>query len=68
MTERFKKPTEQQLFDFAVLVNEGHIDIPKLTDMMALVEMVVDRLYENGDIMVPSAQEMIDEAMDSPEE
>lgn len=58
MSERFKRPTDKQLFDFAVLFNEGKIDRQKLVDMVAMAQMLIDRLYDNGDIMVKSKHEI----------
>jgi hypothetical protein len=58
--ERFIKPTEDQLIKAAVLFNDGKLEREKLADMLALVDFVVDRLYENGDITKPTINELID--------
>lgn len=55
--ERFKKPTDQQIIEMAVIYNDGKINVEQLTNMVALCETVIDRLYDNGDIMVPSKKE-----------
>ena len=57
MTERFKKPTDQQMFEFALLFNEGKIEREKLADMIGMCQMLIDRLYDNGDIMIPCDKE-----------
>lgn len=57
MVERFKKPTDEQIIQFALVFNEGKIEPEKLADMVGLCEMVVDRLYENGDVLIPSSKE-----------
>lgn len=55
--ERFKRPTDKQIVNAAIIFNEGKIDHDKLSDMVALVDWVVDRLYENGDVTIPSSKE-----------
>lgn len=55
--ERFKRPTDQQVVGMAILVNDGKIEQEKLADMVALADMIIDRLYENGDITIPSLKE-----------
>lgn len=54
--ERFKKPTAKQMIDTAIIFNDGHMDAKKLTDMVAMCEFVIDRLYENGDMSIPSSK------------
>lgn len=58
MTERFKKPTHEQVIEFALMFNDGNIDRQKLTDMVAMCQMVLDRLYDNGDIMIKCKREI----------
>ena len=55
--ERFKKPTDKQRVELAILFNDGVLDQHKLTDMVAYAEFIIDRLYENGDITQPSEKE-----------
>lgn len=55
--ERFKMPTDKQVVDFAVVFNDGKIEQKKLADMVGFLTMVMDRLYENGDILEPSSKE-----------
>lgn len=57
--ERFVKPTDDQLIKLAILFNDGKLDHEKLADMLSYVEFVIDRLYENGDVLVPSSKEEI---------
>lgn len=56
--ERFKKPTDEQIVKAALLFGDGNLDDKgRLTDMVGLCLWVVDRLYENGDILIPSSKE-----------
>ncbi len=59
--ERFKMPTDKQIVDFAILFNDGYLDEDRLTDMVALNMMILERLYENGDVMIPAKRELKDE-------
>ena len=59
--ERFKKPTDDELLDFAMMFNGGEIDKKKLIIMIGFTRMVIDRLHDNGDILRPSKQELKDE-------
>jgi hypothetical protein len=36
-TERFKKPTSDQILEFAIVFNDGKIEREKLADMLAFV-------------------------------
>jgi len=58
--ERFKKPTGEQLIEIAILFNDGIIDQEKLTDMVAMAMLIIDRLYENGEINLPAWKELND--------
>lgn len=55
--ERFKLPTDKQMLEFALIVNEGKIEEQKLADMIAYGQLIIDRLYENGDVLIPSSKE-----------
>lgn len=55
--ERFVKPTDEQIIKGAILFNNGGLDHEKLGDMVALCMWAIDRLYENGDIQIPSSKE-----------
>lgn len=57
VTERFKKPTDEQIIDICIIMLGGRIDPDRLGDMVSAINIVVDRLYENGDIMIPSKDE-----------
>ncbi len=59
--ERFKKPTDQQIVEIAILFNNGIIDKGKLSDMVAMCDFVVDRLHEHGDVAIKSSKEIEDE-------
>lgn len=56
-SERFKKPTSDQIVKMALVVNEGKIERRKLTDMVVMCQLILDRLYENGDMLIPSSKE-----------
>ena len=56
-TERFKMPTSEQLLDICVLFNDGVLDAEKLADMLSPLQFVLDRLFENGDVLIPSKKE-----------
>jgi hypothetical protein len=55
--ERFKFPTDKQIIDFAIVFNDGKIEKEKLADMVAMCEMILHRLHENGDVTIPSKNE-----------
>jgi hypothetical protein len=55
--ERFKMPTDKNIVDFALVFNDGKIEHEKLADMVAMCQFIIDRLYENGDILIPSSKE-----------
>ena len=57
--ERFKKPTDKQVIETAILFNEGKIEQEKRADMGSHTLYVIDRLYDNGDIMIPSKEEKV---------
>ena len=52
--ERFKIPDDKTLVQMAIVVNEGKIEQEKLADMVAMAELIIHRLYENGDALIPS--------------
>jgi hypothetical protein len=56
-TDRFLMPTDEQLIKLAIVFNNGVGDYHALSNMVALCRLVVDRLHENGDILIPSEQE-----------
>ena len=56
-TERFKMPTSEQLLDICVLFNDGVLNAEKLADMLSPLQFVLDRLFENGDVLIPSKKE-----------
>jgi len=65
---RFIKPTSEDLINMAILVSEddGNVSEQELTNIGATCQIVVDRLYENGDIKIPSLQEIKDEQESNP--
>ena len=54
---RFKRPSDKNIIDIAILFNNDKIQKNKLTDMVAMADFIIDRLYENGDILKPSSKE-----------
>lgn len=59
MAERFIKPTDQQILDFAIVFNDGKLEKDKIADMVAMCTLIISRLYENGDILKPTQEEEI---------
>ncbi len=61
--EKFKMPTTEQLVNIAIIFNEknGIIDKEQMADMLGMTEFVLDRLYENNDVMIPTKKEIEDE-------
>jgi hypothetical protein len=55
--ERFKKPTDRDYVEIAVLFNEGKLN-DKVVDMIAMAEFIVDRLYDNGNVEHKSLREI----------
>jgi len=56
-TERFKKPTDKQIIEMAVLFNDGIFDNALISQLVAYGNLMIDRLYENGDIATSSYRE-----------
>jgi len=54
---RFQLPSDKQMIDIAILFNDGKLERQKLADMVAYGQFMVDRLYENGDVGIPSSKE-----------
>jgi hypothetical protein len=52
-----KKPTDEQLIKIAIMFNDGQIEAKKLADMVAMTEFILNRLFENGDVMIPAKSE-----------
>lgn len=55
----FKMPTDKQLVDIAILFSQdkGVINKTELTNMVAMSEFILNRLYENKDVMIPATIE-----------
>jgi len=51
--ERFKKPSPEQLMKLAVVIHEK-MNREVLVDMCTMTQILIDRLYDNGDLMIPS--------------
>ena len=54
---RFQLPSDKQMIEIAILFNDGKLEQQKLADMVAYGQFIVDRLYENGDVGIPSSKE-----------
>jgi hypothetical protein len=54
---RFQLPSDKQLFQIALLFNNGKIEHQKLADMVAMASLIIDRLYDNGDVSKPCRKE-----------
>jgi hypothetical protein len=58
MTERFKKPTDEQIIELAILIASPKMkQHTTLIDMIAYGKIIVERLYDTGDITLPSKLE-----------
>jgi len=55
--ERFKMPTDKQLIEIMILFNKGKLQKNKLADMLSPCLLILDRLYENGDVTIPTKKE-----------
>lgn len=60
--KKFKKPTNRQLVDIATIFCEdnGMINQSELVNSVGTADFIVDRLYDNGDVMIPSNKEQSD--------
>lgn len=56
--ERFKKPTDQSVAQFALSFSDGRCSKKQLASMIGMCLMVIDRLYDNGDITIKSQKEI----------
>lgn len=54
---RFTKPSGDELVGIALLFNDGVLDTEKIVPMVAMAQFIIDRLYENGSVMIPSISE-----------
>jgi hypothetical protein len=55
--EKWKRPTDKQVIDICILFNDGKLEAEKLADMVAPIDFILDRLFENGDVTIPSSKE-----------
>lgn len=58
--EKFIMPTYEQIIELAILFNDGKAEIDKISDMASMSKFILDRLYENGNILIPSSKEVND--------
>ena len=56
--ERFILPTDKELIEIGIIFNDGKLEQGKLTDMLAMANFIIDRLYENGDVSKKSSKEI----------
>lgn len=54
---RFKMPNDKDVVKVALIFNDGIIDEKKLTDMVAMCDFILARLYDNGDMSIMSNRE-----------
>jgi hypothetical protein len=52
------RPTDKQVIDICILFNDGKLEAEKLADMVASIDFILDRLFENGDVTKPSSKEI----------
>ena len=57
--ERFKKPSAKEIIGYAILFNDGNLDEDTLSKMVGMSDLLIDRLYENGDCTIPTIQEIV---------
>ena len=55
--ERFKMPSDKSLVDIAIIFNGGRLQSKILTNMISYGLFILERLYDNGDIKIPSNNE-----------
>jgi hypothetical protein len=57
--ERFKMPTDEQIIDIGMLmcVENNEVNKKELANILATCNFILDRLHENGDMMIPSKKE-----------
>jgi len=55
---RFEMPTEKELIDIAISINDGVYDDEQITRMTSMCNFVINRLFENGDILKKSSKEL----------
>ena len=57
---RFEKPTDKSLVEISLIFNDEKLDQKILTNMVAMSEFIIDRLYDNGNVETPSKRELDD--------
>lgn len=55
-------PTDDDIFNIAVLFNGGKLEKGKLADMCAMTDFILDRLHEHGNVKTKSSREIEMEA------
>ena len=60
-TVRFLLPSDEQLIKFAVLFNNGKLEPEKIADMLSMARLLIDRLYENGNVLIPTSKQLLTE-------
>lgn len=58
--EKFIMPTDKQIIEIAILFNGGKLEREKISNMIGMSKFILDRLYENGNILIPSSKEVND--------
>lgn len=57
--DRFKMPSTETLVEFAIMVGgeDGMIRKSEIANMVAMCQLILDRLYDNNDVMKKSSKE-----------
>ena len=58
--ERFKMPTDKEMIEIGIMFIGGSEDVDKLTDIVSVLTFILDRLYENGSVELPSNKEILE--------
>ncbi len=58
--ERFIMPTDKEMIEIGIMFLGGNKDVDKLTNIVSVLTFILDRLYENGSIELPSCKEILD--------
>ncbi len=57
--ERFKMPTDQDMIEISMMFTNS-MELDKLTDIVSVLTFILDRLYENGSVELPSSKEILE--------
>jgi len=60
-TVRFLLPSDEQLIKFAVSFNDDKLEPEKIVVMLSMARFLIDRLYENGNVLIPTSKQLLTE-------